>query len=353
MFPPACHDRSSLVLALLVLWLLPAAPLPAAQVADLYSAEVELPAPGDLDGAFALALERVLAKVTGRRQPLDDSQRERFGDPARLVRQYRGTAPGRLRVGFDPVALKRLVDAAGLPTWGEARPLVVVWLVMETGRGAREILSAGEAGQGTAFGPASAADQARALLLAAAEARGLPLVLPLVDSEDLARVSDSDLRGDFTEPVIAASERYGADAVLIGRLRGADPATARVRWTLLLGRERMDWSGGLEDGPDGAADRLAERLAVAPGEERWLRVEIGNVRSLRDYGQVYRLFSGLGLVEQLQVAEVSEDRLRLALRVRGGIDPLMRSVALRRLLSVDEQATGTPGADLYYRLPGD
>ena len=221
---------------------------------------------------------------------------------------------------------------------------------MERGRGNREILAAGEANKRVAFGEADDSEAARAALLSIAEQRGLPIVLPLVDGEDLARLGFSDLWGEFSEPVIEASARYGADAILIGRSRGPDPTTAQLRWTLLLGRERMDWTGTLADGPHGAADRLAARLAAAAGEQQWLRVEIGNVAMLRDYAQVYTLFTGLSLVEECQVVAVDDDRLRLALRVRGTADQLMRGLALRRLLDIDAAPPAPRSADLYYRL---
>ena len=176
------------------------------------------------------------------------------------------------------------------------------------------------------------------------------MILPLVDSVDLETVTFSDLWGDFTEPVIDASARYRPDAVLISRVRGADPATGRVRWTLLAGEERMDWIGGLSAGPDGAADRLAERLASTAGSASVIRVQVSGVETLRDYGEVFNYLDGLGIVEACRVERVEADRVWFGLRVRGDADRLMRSIALRRLLSPAEFPDDAPSAQLHYVL---
>ncbi len=328
----------------------------AATVGNLYSAEVERPPGTDLNDAFHLALEQVLIKVTGRSAPLTAETRAEFGNSAALVQQYRNTGDGKIEVGFDPVALRRLLDSAGLPVWEAERPAVLVWLAMDTGRGQREILPAAETGADTTlpgFPPPGAStqfDPVRQQLLDTGGQRGLPLILPLVDSVDLETVTFSDLWGDFSEPVIAASARYRPDAILIGRVRGADPATGRVRWTLLTGDERLDWVGSLAAGPDGAADRLAERLAATAGSASIISVQVSGVETLQDYGAVFNYLDGLGIVETCSVDRVEADRVWFGLRVRGDADRLMRSIALSRLLSLTEFPDDPQSAQLHYVL---
>ena len=68
-------------------------------------------------------------------------------------------------------------------------------------------------------------------MLEIAEKRGLPLAFPLLDTEDLQSVTFSDIWGGFDERIIAASKRYGANSILIGRVR---PSSSQSnRWTYI------------------------------------------------------------------------------------------------------------------------
>ena len=330
-----------------------AAPAYPARLPDLYSAEVDLGTPRrDLDSAFAEALAKVVVKVTGQRAGEVAASLPALGDPAALVQQYRNVASDRLSVGFDALALRRALDAAGLPVWGAERPATLVWLAVDAGRGQRSVLAAAEDEMTGPDQGDAAATAARTLLMDAAAARGLPLVLPLVDGEDLQLVNFADLWGDFTDPVLEASRRYRADAVLIGRARGANPETARVRWSLLTGNERIDWNGGVASGPDQAAELLAARLAAGPGTARALLVAIDGIDSLANYGKVTQYLSALSSVDACEVVEVAGDRVLYKLRVRGDADQLMRVIALRRLLLPVDPVPGGAAADLYYAVIG-
>ncbi len=327
------------------------APARAATVQDLYSAEVQ--APGDeLPEVFRAALAAVAVRVTGSRAASSPETLAALGDPAVLVLQYRVTEPGSWRVGFDPAAVRSRLDAAGLPVWSEERPATLLWLAADSGRGERDILAAAAQGRagGVSLPPARerALTAARDSLLTAAEERGLPMLLPLVDTEDLQAVTFAELWGDFSAPVLVASARYRADAVLIGRTQTLDLTARRVRWTLLLAGERWDWQGTLADGPERAADRFAERLASAADSLRELRVEVRNVANLDAYGRVYSYLRGLSSVERCDVETVNADRAVFRLSLRGDPDQLLGVVALRRLLvPVDEPSADT---DLQFAL---
>jgi len=351
----AAFNRAAILRGLLALAIAAgvSAPANSARLADLYSAEVEVDsAQRDLDSAFSDALAQVVVKVSGQRAAEVSAGLPALGDPAALVQQYRRVAPGRLAVGFDAVALRRALNAAGLPLWGEERPATLVWLAVDAGRGQRSILAAADDSPPSGDAQKDSAAVARALLQDTAAARGLPLVLPLVDGEDLQLVNFADLWGDFTDPVLDASRRYRADAVLIGRARGPDPETARVRWSLLTGDERIDWNGSVASGPDEAADFLAARLAAGPGAARALLVAVQGIASLDHYGSVTRYLSELGNVDACEIVEVSGDRVLYNLRVRGDADQLMRVIALRRLLQPVEPVPGAVAADLYYAVIG-
>jgi hypothetical protein len=325
----------------------------AARVDDVYSATVPVAgaSPGATAAAFAEALRRVLVKVTGRASAGADAVLlERFGDPAALVQQFRRDGAGQLWARFDPGALRRVLQAAGVPAWGEDRPMTIVWLAYDTGTGERDVLSSG--------GPDTlAASSLRRGLLEAASASAVPVVLPLRDSQELASVTYADVWGEFSEQVVRASERYRADALLLGRARLFPAGMQDVRWTLLAGDERLEWRGGVADGPRGLAERLALRLAVAPGADAGtVRLAVSGITSMDQYGSVSGYLRGIEVIESLAVTAVATDTMVFEIALRGSRDQLARSLALRSLLepaapdSVGIAPLPGPAPDLRYRL---
>lgn len=330
--------------------------LTAAEVRDLYAAEVQMPADGRLAGAFAAALQSVLVKVTGQPAAGTDAARASlFPDPGRLVIQYSTQPDDRIRVEFDGAAVRRALDAAGQPVWGVQRPLLTLWYGVDAGAGQRYIL-AGE-GAPLMMRGAAGADELRTALLGAARERGLPMVLPLLDAEDLAQVSFADLWGDFRQPLLTASARYGAEGVLIGRARSESPDDNRVRWTLSVGGEQASWEGRVADGPHRAAEFLAQRLATYAGAAGALRVMVTQVGTLSSYGQLRNYFRSLGIVESISVARVNGDTVEFELIVRGDSTRFSRAVEAGSRLARDSLPAGGAlqagrSPDLVYRWVG-
>jgi hypothetical protein len=342
-----------------------------ARVEGLYAVDVELPGGtrNQLEKAFDAALRQVLIKVTGRRSAGDDTTIiSAFGDSAALVQQYRIDSAGTVWVLFDTVAVKRILDELGQPVWGEERPATLVWLVMDAGSGKREFLAAGSnlsdstQNVGSTANDRIASNEAsvRAVLEASANARAVPLILPLVDSAELSSISVSDVWGGFTESLMNASTRYGADAVLIGRARVFSRARVDVRWTLLVDDERYDWDGDISSGPDNLADFFAARLARVAGPRGQILLQVDGVDSLDAYGRLSAYLAALEVVDDFAVKRVAESEVLFSLSVRGDADLLMRIIALQRVLQLAERpADLRPGSfpnldgvtpDLRYQL---
>lgn len=337
--------RVLLLLAIGAVWstVLFSATATAARVTDLYAASGVLPAESEspLADAFNEALGKVLVKVTGRRDAAaPDYLVTLFPDPAQLVQQYRREDRETIWARFDRNAIKRVLDGAGQPVWGADRPVILVWLALDAGRGRRSILRAESAADALPIRTDEALtfdmeqlDEVRIVIVEAAEARGMPVLLPLVDAEDLSRLSFAELWGDFGDPVMAASARYGADAVLIGRARGQ-----RVRWTLLQGDERIDWQGSLADGPNATADWLGGRLATYADSAGKIRLSVAGVNSLEDYGVLTSYLNSIAVVESFEVSRVNGDHIEFDVTVRGDADRLMRAMRGSRIL---QPITGT------------
>ncbi|MFW2405129.1 MAG: DUF2066 domain-containing protein [Gammaproteobacteria bacterium] len=360
--------QTKLIAVLLLAVVAMGAPAHAARVDNLYAAEVPLqPGSRGLQNAFDAALSQVLVKVTGQREAgTNRDLAAAMGDTSRYVQQYRINAGNEVWVSFDQVAVRRALDEIGASLWGAERPSTLVWLVIDDGSGRRRLLGAERAGDMATEDPFAALPEDRQLasvrerLLAAADARGIPLLLPLLDGEETASIPLSDVWGGFTESLVDASRRYSPDAVLVGRARSARSGEMDVRWTLLREDERFNWNGDLASGPDDVADFFAGRLATSAGSSGEILLSVDDVNSLDGYGRLSAYLENLDLVDELSVDRVREDRIVFRLKIRGDTDQLMRSIALQRILQPIDTSTWTPdpvapglddgSATLHYRL---
>jgi hypothetical protein len=312
-----------------------ALPVQAVDVPTLFTAEVLLDEESEnpRDDAYKAALIEVLMRVSGSQLSNDEEAiDELFPVPAAYVTQFRPGAEDTLWVLFDGEAIERVLRAAGQMVWGSDRPLTLVWLAVDWGQGEREIIAAGE--------PDRVAQESRSIdrnrllrerVLEIAEKRGLPLAFPLLDTEDLQSVTFSDIWGGFDERIIAASKRYGANSILIGRVRPS--SSQRNRWTYIFGGETLTWNGPPEAVVAQVADTLATEFAVggdAPLE--MVHLNISGVQTLDAYGSVQELLAGVSLIENFRISEVAGDVVSYQVEVRGGADRLRRALRFAGLL---------------------
>ena len=320
--------QSKAVFLSLLAVLLVQRPLPAAPVADLYVAQVAAAglSGAPLDEAFARALDEVLVKVTGRRYPGGDpAGRTALGPAGPLVRQYQPMPGGQVRVSFDPVALRRRLDAVNLPVWADDRPRTLVLLP--------------DAG-------ADPAHTAAQTVLSTAAVRGVPVVLAADTAAPSAATGDPLL-----DPVATASA-VGADLLLVGRSVPTSGQSA-VRWTLAQGADRAEWQGDLADGVHGLADRLAARYATVSAAGRQLRLSVEGIDSFDAYGRLQSYLRGVGLIQSADLEQVTGSTLVFGLAVRGDATQLGDAFSLQRVLEpVTSSAASADGSSgtLVYRL---
>ena len=311
-----------------------AAPAATTRVDGLYEAETTVE--GGREEAFRTALKKVLVRLTGRR---DAGDRPEVGplldNAAAYAQQFRQPAPDSLWVAFDGAALESELARLGQPVWGAERPTTLLWIAVDAGGGKRFVLASIEEFEQEAT--------VRAEVIAAARKRGLPIVFPLQDAEDRARAAFAEVWGGFEDSILAASERYGVDAVLVGRLTGDD--LGHGRWSLYAfdGAER--WSGGAGESIERLADLFAARFAVvSSGQSRAVRLAVSGVGSVEDYGRISRFLGSLTAVESLGVESIDGDEIVFRVALRGESAALDEAVRLGGLLRPDR--TG----ELSYRV---
>lgn len=327
---------------------------------ELYQGEVvvEDQSPETRRNALSRALAQVLVKTTGNpAAPEAPGVAEHLSRAPQYVQQFQYRTEERPRPGeepaervlllsarFDPAAVERILRDAGLALWGQERPTVLIWLVLQTEEG-RQLVGAER-------------PVIQAAIHRAARERGLPVLMPLLDLADQQAVSERELWGGFTESLVAASERYGTRTFLLGRVSSTGDGW-RGRWTLFnQGRERYfeagsdDLAGVLEAGIGSAADALGDRYAVSLAERSGSRVRIAveGVTSLADYDRVLDYLGGLTLVQQVDLDRVHGRTMSLRLAVNAGIDRLDQTIQLGEVLEpAPASVAAEPGGPAYHR----
>lgn len=342
---------SSRVLAAALLTLLVWAPTWAASRSDLYTAEV--PLARDVDDARTLAYAAALDAVIARIVPFEARAEALalFESPAQWVIGWREGEADTLIVAFDGRAMTALLRAQRIPVWGSDRPETLVWLAIEDFDGSRRLLDALEppepaadidAPEGVAdglaqdpaepglvppvraaFGPA---------LAEAAQRFGIPVRLPRYDEADLAAVTVSDIWGGFSNVIVAASARYGADSVLIGRASERDPST--IRWTWLFGGDEVRFSGDVNLAFARVSSRMMTRFASSAEASADVRVSVVAVEGLADYARLMQFVGSRSLVEDVRVLAMRGDQLLLgmdALASRSRLAEMLEGSVLERI----------------------
>jgi uncharacterized protein len=322
-------------LALAATWAVPSG---AATFDNLYRVTVppDPAAPNQREAAIQAAMARLLIRVTGSRNaPLDPTLQPLIGGAESLMTSYGLDLQGRnATVAFNGSRLERAVRDLGMRFWGGERPLTLLWVAVDDGVGGRTLLGANETAElGAVISPQMTELLAavRAEIVAAADERGLPIAWPLLDAEDLSRVSFLDVWGRFEEVVLAASVRYRADAVLIGRVR---PGTFgnEVEWLFVNGIERQQLPvAAIRDGLDAAADRFAGELGTVGGLNLTL-LTVRNVSTARDYARVLSYLERQSVLESVDVESLSGGTLSLRVAARGDPTVLERVLALGGVL---------------------
>lgn len=284
--------------------------------------------------AQRIALAEVIVRITGTTAAAESAEMASlFPQPGRFVRQFRFGSNDTMIISMDGEAIGRVLRQAGAPVWGSDRPLTLVWLAVDWGMGEREIIAADDPVRMP--GDARSIDRNQLLrerVQAVATRRGIPVAFPLLDTEDLQNVSFSDIWGGFDERLLAASARYQATSVLIGRIRTED--LQPQRWTWFFGdQRRVDWAGEPEEAVGILADALAREFVIDPNQSiDRIHLTVSGIDSVVAYGRVQRAMEGLRIVDKLMVTSVSSDRISYEIEIQGGAERLRGALASSGIL---------------------
>lgn len=217
----------------------------AAEIKGLYetSVTVRSESRGDRNSALREAFIIVLNRVgASKEMMLDVGIRDALNNAASYVDQYQYlliandsgvNATRKMRILFNEGAIIKLMRSRGLVIWSQKRDDVLVWLVIQQNH--KQALLDVE--QNTEINKA---------LQFAAQLKGIPILLPLMDLEERQWVSADSIKNAKIGRLLTASERYGVATILSGKLvkRGS---CWRSEWTLNFNNQVEQWSTPCEN----------------------------------------------------------------------------------------------------------
>ena len=340
-------------LFLLITIILPFRSVNADIVHKLYEVEVLVEGQGREERAYVVreALKEILVRVSGRNEANAlAADEELVPRPTRLVQQFRyrkfksdedippnpidGAKPysQKLWLRFTEKAVVKLLRLQGFPVWGKTRPATLVWLVVDDQK--QRILIGN-----------STPHISRSHIERDANKKGLPFRLPLLDLADQSKLQVTDVWGNFEDTILAASERYQTEAVLVGRIYLSFSKTWNTRWSLYSAGQRQDWETSnretlriaVEDGLSKTAEALSVRFAQVETLESDgnILLQVKNISDLKTYNKVTKYLKNLSVVTLVEVSQVNEDNIVFSLSSRSGRLGVSQAIALGHLLVAD------------------
>lgn len=301
--------------------------------------------------AIRSAFAQVLVKITGNREIAASEAGaglvENAGQYMRQYRYERDEADGsqRIKVVFDEKVVNEALWNLRLPVWGKTRPATLAWVAVQDFSG-RYLLDPNEP------------QPILTLMNQQAEARAIPLLLPLMDLTDQVAVSVGDVWANFGENIRTASNRYQAEAILVGRLAMDAMGQWQGRWSLYQGEEVTTWESRGESGEalamaaiDSVADVLAGKyahVAATTGDDSY-ELMVVDVENVRDYVRLSRYLASLSSVAKMEVARIEPESVTFRLKLRGDARALDQAIALGSVLA-RSSLISTDERHLNYRL---
>ena len=330
-------------------------PSMALQVGGLYSQKIPVANDGEAerDRAFSEAFAAVVVKVSGNPDWLENPAIERAITEAQnyveatsyiseLIQlplednivsadsdedQFYPAEQRIIFVKFAEALIDELLAVAGIPAWDGNRPSVLVWMVLQSSTGDREFLTA------------DSNPEIVKVMQDFAAARGLPIIFPVLDFEDRRTLSEN-IAWNLDSAVISnASQRYGADSILAGRLHFTASGELVGLWQFQF-QEEVDVFDGFDselqsylyDPLNRITTQLAGYFAILPEaiDGQTIRLRIDGIKNLNDYSSLLNYVENLGLVATVTTAVVDGERIELQLSLVGDSRQLYEQIALDR-----------------------
>ena len=297
-----------------------AGPVFAQQQHDLYHTEVQLTGSEKAESiAKQDGLVNVLIKVSGKTDIAQNevikkalTQSDRYVTQMSFV-EY-DDAPRAMKLGYNSKMILSLLTQAEAGIWETPRKSVLVWIVNEYNLQRSIIWEQSD-------------NSLITRIKDAANERGLPVMFPVGDFDDVTSIEIPDLWGNFKKPIADASERYNPQAILVVKVRGNSST-----WTLFDSTPqylvttskksiegRVSGSVQLADMVNEVSDYFAKTYtknlgAVASESEK---VSIKGIQTTLSFFTIEKQLKQMNSVASVQVNTIQGDKVTYTLSLLG------------------------------------
>lgn len=245
-----------------------------------------------------------------------------------------------LRIGFNRAAVESLLKTAGRSVWMAHRPTLVLWLVSD---GPRH----GLLGR-------NSSDPLLVALHEQAKARGLPLAIATGDAGEASLAAGIDAKA--FAPLVTASQRYGSQMALAGRVHASGAGGVSGQWALIdpYGAQNVALQSAtpLEQAAaviDWAIRRLLADADphIATAAPQNFQVRVTGINNFADYAGAITALKGLKLIKEVDVTVFVDDTLSLRVVSPAPFPSFARALAAAPGMTVvlDDVAANADGSD--------
>jgi hypothetical protein len=314
-------------------------PVWAVHVRTLYQTVVPISAQTQAarDAAVQLGLQKVLIKITGNRDVNNNPFIKAHLNTANtLLQEFSYIAakkedaqPYQLQINFDAKAVNQLLQQAALPIWSQNRPLILGWLVIDSPNQPAVVI------ESDAINPLAQ------IFKQAADNRGVPVLLPMMDMTDLTHMTADDITQMNVANLTQAAMRYKSDGMLITRFSNtANGVSAQAK--LILGKEHWDWNVAgktLADVAgiviDNVADTLSNRYAVVLTNTvtSQISIKVTNVKSMTDFDNLVLFLQNLAPIQSVVPVTIQGTNVILQIKLRSTLAAFNQAVLVSAKLT--------------------
>jgi hypothetical protein len=324
----------------------------AVRVNSIYQANIPVTSqsPDQRTQFSAEGLAQVLIKVSGNSHILDNSRiKSHLKEADELTEEFSYSpspatpaTPYILHIRFNTEAINRILRNADVATWGQNRPLIMLWAEYEVPDQAAVIIDS------------DSTTDLNQSFKKHAEQRGLPIILPMMDMMDINKVSVNDIVMMTLPTLQSAAKRYNSDAVLIVRVF-KNPNDFFIQSKLVMGAVQWSWDlhgKSLDEVTANlfthVSDVLAGRYAtvVSNSVQSQLILKIVNITEPDDFGTMMEYISHLTPVADVEPVRIDGDTVSLKISLRGSKDALIQALSIGQKL---EPIAGGNGDELEYQ----
>tara|TARA_R110002072_G_scaffold172728_5_gene327080 strand:- start:26742 stop:28094 length:1353 start_codon:yes stop_codon:yes gene_type:complete len=225
--------------------------------------------------------------------------------------------PYLLEVDFSSATLTKEMDKLGLPVWGNVRPDIMLWGIIES-EGERQFLGLAED------------NDVLDLIADAANNYAFPVSFPQADAKDKELVRASDLWGLFPDAINEAKKRYAANGNVMVRFYQSVSGLWSANWFFEL--NELAYSGALHDASLNEVSEalvgfiskiLSQRYSIqvdaGETEKQKINLEVININAFKDYIDIQNFLTNLAPVKSLSISWLKGSTLSLLVELNGSL----------------------------------